>query len=284
VELERIKTVRPKEKAVRRNSDFFFVFTIILIILDIMRIVCISDTHSLEKDIVHPIPEGDVLIHAGDISNKGGEKDVTNFIHWFQNINGFDTKIFISGNHDHCFEQVNKPHHKRDYDWLRNLMAPENLAQSNVYYLEDNFMTIEDPEFSRPIKFYGSPWQPWFYDWAFNLPRLGDEIEQKWKMIPDDTDVLITHGPPNEILDLVNNFRQPNRNVGCELLRFHVERVKPALNVFGHIHEGYGTKIINDTLFVNASICNPSYYPINKPIIVDLVEVGGKIIANYINE
>jgi Icc-related predicted phosphoesterase len=282
--LERIKTVRPKEKAVRRNSDFFFVFTIILIILDIMRIVCISDTHSLEKDIVHPIPEGDVLIHAGDISNKGGEKDVTNFIHWFQNINGFDTKIFISGNHDHCFEQVNKPHHKRDYDWLRNLMAPENLAQSNVYYLEDNFMTIEDPEFSRPIKFYGSPWQPWFYDWAFNLPRLGDEIEQKWKMIPDDTDVLITHGPPNEILDLVNNFRQPNRNVGCELLRFHVERVKPALNVFGHIHEGYGTKIINDTLFVNASICNPSYYPINKPIIVDLVEVGGKIIANYINE
>ena len=249
-----------------------------------MRIVCISDTHSLEKDIVHPIPEGDVLIHAGDISNKGGEKDVTNFIHWFQNINGFDTKIFISGNHDHCFEQVNKPHHKRDYDWLRNLMAPENLAQSNVYYLEDNFMTIEDPEFSRPIKFYGSPWQPWFYDWAFNLPRLGDEIEQKWKMIPDDTDVLITHGPPNEILDLVNNFRQPNRNVGCELLRFHVERVKPALNVFGHIHEGYGTKIINDTLFVNASICNPSYNPVNKPIVVDLVEVDGKIIANYINE
>ena len=117
-----------------------------------MRIVCISDTHSLQRNMLHEIPKGDVLIHAGDISNRGGEKDVTEFIYWFQNIQGFDAKIFISGNHDHCFEQVNKPHHKRDYDWLRNLMGPENLAQSDVFYLEDNFMIIERPEFSRPIK------------------------------------------------------------------------------------------------------------------------------------
>jgi len=249
-----------------------------------MRIVCISDTHSLHKLMEHELPKGDVLIHAGDISNRGGEVDVTNFIYWFQNIQGFDTKIFISGNHDYCFEKVNEPHHKGDYDWLNNLMAPENLAQSDVYYLEDNFMIIERPEFSRPIKLYGSPWQPWFYDWAFNLPRLGKEIEEKWSMIPDDTDVLITHGPPNGILDLVNNFRQPNRNVGCESLRFHVERVKPALNVFGHIHEGYGTTLIDETLFVNASICNPGYNPINKPIIIDLTEVDGKIKANYVEE
>ncbi len=275
---------KPTSPLVRRNSDFFFVFTIILIILDIMRIVCISDTHSLHNNMLHVIPSGDVLIHAGDISNRGGEKDVTDFIHWFQNIKGFDTKIFISGNHDHCFERVNEPHHKGDYDWLHHLMSPENLSQSDVIYLEDSEFIIDSSEFSRPIKFYGSPWQPWFYDWAFNLPRLGDELEQKWKMIPDDTDVLITHGPPNEVLDLVNNFRQPNRNVGCELLRFHVERIKPALNVFGHIHEGYGTKNIDDTLFVNASICNAGYNPINKPIIVDLVEVDGKIVANYINE
>lgn len=249
-----------------------------------MRIVCISDTHSLHKLMEHELPKGDVLIHAGDISNRGGEVDVTNFIYWFQNIQGYDTKIFISGNHDYCFEKVNEPHHKGDYDWLKNLMAPENLAQSDVYYLEDNFMIIETPEFSKPIKFYGSPWQPWFYDWAFNLERLGNELEEKWSMIPDDTDVLITHGPPNGILDLVNNFRQPNRNVGCELLRVHVERVKPSLNVFGHIHEGYGTTLIDDTLFVNASICNPGYNPINKPIIIDLTEVDGKIIANYVEE
>jgi Icc-related predicted phosphoesterase len=103
-------------------------------------------------------------------------------------------------------------------------------------------------------------------------------------MIPEDTDVLITHGPPSGILDLVNNWRQPFQNVGCELLRFHVERVKPALNVFGHIHEGYGVKQVDDTLFVNASICNPSYNPINKPIVIDLKEYDGEIIATYVEE
>ena len=249
-----------------------------------MRIVCISDTHRLHDDMLHLIPDGDVLIHSGDISNRGSEKDVTSFINWFQNIKVFDTKVFISGNHDHCFEKVNEPHHKRDFDWVRHLMAPENLSQLDIVYLEDSEFTIETPEFSKPIKFYGSPWQPWFYDWAFNLPRMGEELEQKWSMIPNDTDVLITHTPPNGILDLVNNWRQPFQNVGCELLRFHVERVKPALNVFGHIHEGYGVKRIEDTLYVNASICNSGYNPINKPIIVDLTEVDNKIIATYVEE
>jgi Icc-related predicted phosphoesterase len=163
-------------------------------------------------------------------------------------------------------------------------MAPENLAQSDVYYLEDNFMIIERPEFSKPIKIYGSPWQPWFYDWAFNLPRLGTELQEKWNMIPEDTDVLITHGPPNGILDLVNNFRQPNRNVGCELLRNKIEELNPTLNVFGHIHEGYGTFNNGKTTFVNASICTAGYEPTNKPIIIDLTEVDGKIIATYVEE
>lgn len=249
-----------------------------------MRIVCISDTHTLHKGMLHELPPGDVLIHAGDISNRGGERDVTEFMHWFQDLKGYENKILVAGNHDHCFEQVNKPHHKRDYDWLRHLMSEENLSQSDVTYLEDDFMTIESPEFPRPIKFYGTPWQPWFYDWAFNLPRAGEELEKKWLMIPDDTDVLITHTPPNGILDLVNNHMQPNRNVGCEVLRFHMERVNPALNVFGHIHEGYGYKRIDNTLFVNASICNAAYRPINKPIVIDLTEVDGKIIATYVED
>jgi Icc-related predicted phosphoesterase len=249
-----------------------------------MRIVCISDTHSLQDLMVHPIPKGDVLIHAGDISNKGGERDVTNFIHWFQNIEGFDTKIFISGNHDFCFEKVNEPHHKGDYDWLHNLMSSENLSQSNVTYLQDDFIIIESTEFSRPIKFYGTPWQPWFYDWAFNLPRLGDELNSKWAFIPEDTDVLITHGPPNGYGDRVNNWRQPNVNVGCELLLNRIIDIKPLVNVFGHIHEGYGVEYNDDTIFVNASICNSKYVPINKPIIIDLQEVYGEIIATYVEE
>ena len=247
-----------------------------------MRIVCISDTHSLQDGMKHPLPKGDVLIHAGDLSNRGGERDVTNFIHWFQNIEGFDTKIFIAGNHDFCFERVNEPHHKGDYDWLHNLMSEENLSQSNVTYLEDNLITIDSPEFSRPIKIYGSPWQPEFYNWAFNLPRMGQELHEKWNNIPTDTDVLITHGPPNGFGDLVNNWRQPNMNVGCELLRNRIEELNPILNVFGHIHEGYGVYTNDKTTFVNASICTPDYRPTNKPIIIDLNEYDGEIVATYV--
>jgi predicted phosphodiesterase len=232
----------------------------------------------------HELPKGDVLIHAGDISNKGGEIDVTNFIHWFQNIEGFDTKIFISGNHDFCFEKVNEPHHKGDYDWLHHLTSSENLSQSDVTYLQDDFIMIESPEFSRPIKFYGTPWQPWFYDWAFNLPRLGEELKSKWAFIPEDTDVLITHGPPNGYGDLVNNWRQPNTNVGCELLLNRIIDIKPVLNIFGHIHEGYGVYTNENTTFVNASICTASYVPKNKPIVIELKEYDGEIVATYVEE
>ena len=104
-----------------------------------MRLVCISDTHSLHHQMEHPLPKGDILIHAGDLSNKGGEKDVKDFIDWFQNLGGWDQKIFISGNHDYCFERINKPSYKGDYKWLPNLMSPENLSQSDVTYLEDSF-------------------------------------------------------------------------------------------------------------------------------------------------
>ena len=249
-----------------------------------MRIVCISDTHSLHNKMSHSIPEGDILIHAGDISNKGGERDVTNFVNWFQNIKGFDLKLFISGNHDFCFEKVNQPHHKGDYDWLRNLMSPENLSQSDVVYLEDDHVTFISEEFSIPLTIYGSPWQPWFYDWAFNLPRLGEELYEKWSKIPLDTQILITHGPPNGFGDLVNNWRQPNANVGCELLRNKIEELNPLLNVFGHIHEGYGVYNNGKTTFVNASICTSEYQPINKPIIIDLKEIDGKIIVSHVEE
>ena len=249
-----------------------------------MRIVCISDTHSLHNRMRHQLPKGDLLIHAGDISNRGGELDVTNFVNWFQSIEGYDTKIFISGNHDHCFEQINLPHHKRDYDWLRHLIFEENLSQSDVTYLEDNFITIENPEFSKPIKIYGTPWQPEFYNWAFNLPRMGEELLEKWNQIPEDTDILITHGPPNGYGDLVNNWRQPNVNVGCELLMNRIGLLNPILNVFGHIHEGYGVYTNDKTTFVNASICTAGYEPTNKPIVIDLTEVDGKLKATYVED
>ena len=249
-----------------------------------MRIVCISDTHSLHQMMSHELPKGDILIHAGDCTNIGKQNEVKDFVYWFQNIKGFDSKVFIAGNHDWAFQRVNEPHHKGDYDWFHHLMNDDNFSQSDVVYLEDTNFTIESSEFSRPIKIHGSPWQPNFYDWAFNLPRLGDEIKSKWDMIPDDTDILITHGPPQEIRDFVSNWRQGDMNVGCELLRYRIDQIKPLLHVFGHIHGAYGGALINETLFINASTCTERYEPSNKPIVVDLIEIDGKIIANYVEE
>ena len=245
-----------------------------------MRIVCISDTHDLHHKMTHQLPKGDVLIHAGDVSNIGEQPDVTRFIHWFMNIQGFDTKIFIAGNHDFAFDKINQPHHKGDFHWLSNLISPENLAQDNVYYLEDSFMTIESPEFSKPIKFYGSPWQPEFHNWAFNLPRGGDEMFKKWNMISEDTDVLITHGPAENVRDFVPN----GQIVGCGMLRHRIETIRPALHVCGHIHHAHGASLINDIMYVNASICTERYVPSNKPIVIDLKEVDGKILAYLVED
>ena len=244
-----------------------------------MRIVCISDTHGLHPimEDFNKLPEGDILIHAGDCTNVGKPQEVKEFVEWFMNIKGFDTKIFIAGNHDFAFEKRHQPHHKGDFDWYYHLMNEENLSQSDVVYLEDGEFTIESSEFSRPIKFWGSPWQPEFYNWAFNLPRSGDELKKYWDMIPNNTDVLITHSPPSEVRDFVNNM-----GVGCELLRYRVDKIKPLVHIFGHIHEAYGVAHIKDTLFVNASICTERYSPSNKPIVVDLTEVDGKIIATYV--
>ena len=231
-----------------------------------MKIVFISDTHGLHDMMLHPLPEGDVLIHAGDLTNVGSQHNVREFVHWFQNIKGFDTKVFIAGNHDWAFER--KP------AWLSDYINDENLSQSDCVYLEDSSFTIEDPEFSRPIKFYGSPWQPEFCNWAFNVPRI--DLHEYWEKIPEDTDILITHGPPEEILDL--NLR--GELCGCASLRHHVERVKPFIHVFGHIHEDYGYKIHGGTTYINATTCTPRYIPSNKPIVASLRELDGTFIVN----
>ena len=237
-----------------------------------MRIVCISDTHSLHNGMLYNIPEGDILIHSGDCTNVGKEVDVRDFVNWFQNIPGFNYKIFIAGNHDFAFE--------REPTWLNLYIDTDVLLEHNVTYLEDTGIEIVSSEFSRPIKIYGSPWQPEFFDWAFNLPRNGDVLKSRWDDIPNDTDILITHGPPHGIRDFTPN----NLQVGCELLRERVDVLKPLLHVFGHIHGAYGLVEINGTVFVNASTCTERYQPINKPLVFDLTENDGIFTINYIDE
>ena len=227
------------------------------------RITFISDTHTKHRML--DLPGGDILIHSGDLMNSGYNlNDVHDFLMWFEKQD-YKELIFIAGNHDRMFEN----HPIRMDEILEGFPS--------VTYLEDDWVDVDG------IKIYGSPWQPEFYNWAFNLPRGGDDIEEKWSMIPPDTDILITHGPPQGHLDTSGApYNEPN--LGCELLRIYVDNIKPKIHVFGHIHEGYGIDYEKNTLFVNASICTDRYEPTNKPIVIDLVEINGKINAVYVEE
>ncbi len=210
-----------------------------------MRIVCISDTHNCNEQI--KVPDGDILIHAGDATITGRVDEIVLFNSWFAKL-PHRIKIFVAGNHDWLFETNN--------NYARQLLSDE------IIYLQDSSVEIEG------LKFYGSPWQPRFFDWAFNLMR-GAELAEKWKLIPDDMDILITHGPPNGILDEVPR-KYFVENTGCEELRKRVEQIKPKLHVFGHIHRGYGQTEQFGVKFVNASNCDESYEPTQQPIVIDL--------------
>lgn len=213
-----------------------------------MRLVILSDTHSLHGLI--KVPNGDVLIHCGDLCGRGSIEDVRNFDRWLGTL-PHKYKIIIAGNHDIAFESQN---------------AGQSIC--NAIYLQDSGVEIDG------LKFYGSPWQPEFFNWSFNLPR-GKPLQEKWNLIPDDVDILITHGPPHGILDECPDIRPGHGNVhaGCEELMMAVRRVNPIVHCFGHIHEGYGRIKIGQTLFVNASICTGRYQPVNPVQVVDLNRV-----------
>lgn len=218
-----------------------------------MRIVCLSDTHTLQNNF--KVPEGDVLIHAGDFCNTGSERDVHKFAKWIDRL-PHTHKVVVAGNHDWFFQK--QPELARVY------------LEPDVIYLQDSGCEIEG------LKFWGSPWQPWFMDWAFNLPRNGSKIREKWNLIPIDTNILITHGPPFGILDQVEG----GPHLGCEELALRLPAVRPGLHVFGHIHDSAGALKSEGTLHVNASICDEQYKPIQPAIVVDVDSKGCFALGN----
>jgi Icc-related predicted phosphoesterase len=142
------------------------------------------------------------------------------------------------------------------------------MNSPDFHYLQDSEVEVEG------LKVYGSPWTPWFHDWAFNAQR-GEDIKGLWDNIPGDTDILVTHGPPLGHGDRV--LYPPGQRVGCEDLLNRVKEIKPRLHVFGHIHEDSGKwdrywdkKGTSLTTFVNASSCDLSYKADNPPIVVDI--------------
>jgi hypothetical protein len=134
-----------------------------------------------------------------------------------------------------------------------------------VSYLQDNLEVIGE-DYATAVKIYGSPWQPEFWNWAFNLPRQGWELEVKWNDISPDTDILITHGPAWGHLDTVKG---QTGNLGCEVLSERLKSLKPKIHVFGHIHSGYGYKFDGDTHFFNAAVLDERYNFTHKPFTVE---------------
>lgn len=225
-----------------------------------MRIVCISDIHSKQEHMKHFMPMGDIVVCTGDITMTGSVKETEPFLKWYGEQN-YKHKILIAGNHDWGFE-------------TRPKRFEQMCKDNGITYLNDSGTEIDG------IKFWGSPVQPAFCSWAFNRARnektqldyldmddFGKPlIKPHWDKIPEDTDVLLTHGPPAGIRDLAFD----KRHVGCQLLLERIYEVKPKLCVFGHVHFSYGKEKHNGIEFVNASTCDPHYMPINQPIVVDI--------------
>ena len=211
-----------------------------------------SDTHTKERNVL--VSGGDLILHSGDVMNSGYEwEDLYDFLTWFSEL-PYKMKVFTPGNHDRYIED--KP-----FDAWKMI---REFNDKGVVCLIDDFVEFEG------LKIYGSPWQPEFYNWAYNLPRNGWEIEQKWKDIPDDTDILLTHGPAWGILDTVVNRR--DFNLGCEMLSKRLETLHPLIHNCGHIHSGYGYVEKNGTHFFNSSVLDERYNHSQKPfdITIDL--------------
>ncbi len=224
-----------------------------------MRIVCLSDTHDRHAAI--PVPDGDVLIHSGDLTFKGDDANVKAGFAWLSQL-PHERIIFVPGNHDFAFE--------KEPEIVRDLA----LAFPRVEVLIDRETDLRDH------KIYGSPYQPWFHDWAFNFPRGSageNEARSCWAKIPGDTEILITHGPVHGILDETAR----GQHVGCpHLLERLATLEKLRLHICGHIHEAYGVQRVGNVLFVNASTCDLQYRPLQKPIVVDVTSDGASQVAS----
>lgn len=221
------------------------------------KIVCISDTHTQLSDI--SVPDGDILIHAGDALNRGTEEEFMKFITEYEDL-PHKHKIYVPGNHDWITER-------------HESLVKEECKNRDIIYLNDSSRIV------KGIMFWGSGITPRFGNWAWNKDsdfqghsRQPDDwgydpIQPHWDLIPHGTDILITHGPPIGVLDM----SVYNGNLcGCKRLLNRIREIKPKYHVFGHIHF-YGGQIKKEgeTTFINASVCNEQYRPVNQIISID---------------
>jgi 3',5'-cyclic AMP phosphodiesterase CpdA len=212
-----------------------------------MRRVCISDTHSLHEEMPQS-PGGDLLIHTGDCTGSGSSAALDDFTRWFGAL-PHKHRILIAGNHDYCFEKHPKS-------------SSETCIKHGITYLRRETTRIGS------LNFYGFPWQPIDRWMAFNAGE--GELRGRLKRAPDDTNILISHGPAFNIFDYVPSEQA---HVGCHALANRIEKLKELrAHVCGHIHESYGFAVrkSDGVKFANASTCTDRYRPSNLQIVIDL--------------
>lgn len=221
-----------------------------------MKLLLLSDLHGKLKKLLkkhrNKLPEADVLIISGDITSNGSIECLGGTLTRLtkqKELCGYNEIILIAGNHDKCFQD--------EHAWL----AKEMCKEAGIIYLEDKAITIDG------IKFYGSPHTPTFLSWYF-MKNRGEDILAMWQLIPNDVDVLITHGPVAGIMDI---SIYDNVHCGCEDLRNEIfNRIKPKISVFGHIHNWYGIEKHDGIKFINASTVNEQYEVVNDPILIEV--------------
>jgi len=211
------------------------------------------------------VPGGDVLIFCGDMCTTGTIGQAIKTSHFLNKL-PHKHKIIVAGNHDFPFAQ----------------MDPHVIVPRGVSYLCDTSMRVRVPDTDILLKIHGMPWTPEFYNWAFMMPRNSEQMSRRVDEIPDNVDILITHGPPYGILDEAPTYikREPigMSHEGCMLLRDRVLKIQPKLHVFGHIHNRYGSVTINDVLFVNAALCDDQHVVMHNPVIVDYINGQMRVI------
>lgn len=210
-----------------------------------MKIDAISDLHGYTPRLAG----GDLLIIGGDLTGRDLPEEYDAFYHWLDAA-PYAHKVVIGGNHD-------------------NKIEPDMIdCLRNTHYLIDSGCEIEG------LKIWGAPWTMQFYSMnracmAFTFKKW-EEIKAHWDLIPEDLDILVTHGPPKGVLDEVaspsiygGNF---NPKVGDVELLAAIKRAKPRIHIFGHIHENGGkTTQLTDTTFINCSHVNEHYRPAHPP-------------------
>lgn len=211
------------------------------------KLVCISDTHQMHSKV--DVPFGDILIHCGDFCNRGDSIDVGNFLHWMDQ-QPHATKIVVPGNHDKILETDKE--------------IRKEFARSGIQLLIDS----EFVDKASGLKFYGVPWTPDFFPdiWGFQKSRAPADA---WARIPEDTDVLLSHGPPFGAADQIDPGRTPH--LGCkDFASYLYDFGSPLTIICGHIHGGYGKHFLDPHTIYNVSVCTELYIPSNTPTVLEL--------------